>query len=373
MRFLIVTQVLHKYFGGRYYAYGPYVREMNLWLRYVDEVIIVAPLVNTRSFEPIDIAYNHTRINFLKIPQFDIISPKAILKTIIFLPKIVVSVFRGMRLADHIHLRCPGNVGLIGCIVQILFPHKRKTAKYAGNWDWNIRQPWSYRLQQRIIRNTLLTHKMTALVYGEWPDKTRNIKPFFTASYSENDKLPVSKKSINEVINLAFVGSLTKNKSPLTGIEVLKALTENGITATLTYCGEGQESIELTRKIKEYQLIDRAKLLGNVNSERVKEVLRETHFLIFISRSEGWPKAVSEAMWWGCLPITTPVSCVPQMLGNGERGDLVTGDFQQICNIIAGYRSDQPGYYKKSDNAMTWSREFTLEKFEEEIKMLILS
>jgi hypothetical protein len=45
---------------------------------------------------------------------------------------------------DHIHLRCPGNMGLIGCFIQMLFPSKTKTAKYAGNWVPNNLGPISY-------------------------------------------------------------------------------------------------------------------------------------------------------------------------------------------------------------------------------------
>ena len=371
MRFLIVTHVLHKSIGGRYYAYGPYVREMNLWLKYVDEVIIVAPLDNNRSPGPIDLSYDHGRISFLKIPQFDILSPKAILKTIIYFPEIVLPVFRGMRRADHIHLRCPGNVGLIGCFVQILFPHKKKTAKYASNWDWNSKQPWSYRLQQRILRNTFLTRNMTALVYGNWPDQTKNIKPFFTASYSEKDRTAVSKSPLNQGIKLAFIGTLTENKSPLRSLEVLKELSTKKINATLTFCGDGPQRELLIIKISEYGLEGQASLLGNVDGETVKKVLQEAHFLIFISRSEGWPKAVSEAMWWGCIPITTPVSCVPWMLDNGNRGELVTGEVNQITSLIESYISDQERFNNKSRSAMEWSREYTLERFEKEIKNLI--
>ncbi len=371
MTFLIVTHVLHKQFEGYFYAYGPYVREMNLWLKYVDEVIIVAPLDNNRSPGSIDLSYDHDRISFLKIPQFDILSLKAILKTIFSLPKIVIPVFKGMRSADHIHLRCPGNVGLIGCFVQILFPHKKKTAKYASNWDWNSKQPWSYRLQQRILRNTFLTRNMTALVYGNWPDQTKNIKPFFTASYSEKDRTAVSKSPLNQGIKLAFIGTLTENKSPLRSLEVLKELFAKKINATLTFCGDGPQRDLLEQKISEYGLHDKANLLGNVDAETVKKVLQNAHSLIFISRSEGWPKAVSEAMWWGCIPITTPVSCVPWMLDNGNRGELVAGEAGEIVSIIRHYFSDQAFYDFKSEKALEWAREYTLEKFESEIMNLI--
>jgi glycosyltransferase involved in cell wall biosynthesis len=91
-----------------------------------------------------------------------------------------------------------------------------------------------------------------------------------------------------------------------------------------------------------------------------------------MSRSEGWPKAVSEAMWWGCVPVTTPVSCVPWMLGNGSRGELVEHDVKKISRIIESYLSDQSRFDKKSKEAMEWSREYTLESFEKEIKKLVI-
>jgi hypothetical protein len=39
-----------------------------------------------------------------------------------------------MRVADHIHLRCPSNIGCwVACSNS--FPKTPKSAKYAGNWD----------------------------------------------------------------------------------------------------------------------------------------------------------------------------------------------------------------------------------------------
>jgi glycosyltransferase involved in cell wall biosynthesis len=371
MTFLIVTHVLHIESGNRYYAYGPYVKEMNIWIRHSDKVILIAPLDCHGEPQKIDLYYNNPSIEFIQIPQFDLLGLKSILRTLFLLPVVVKRISAGMRKADHIHLRCPGNVGLLGCIIQIFFPHKKKTAKYAGNWDWNSRQPLSYRLQQKILRSTFLSRNMTTLVYGDWPDKTKNIRPFFTASYSEKEKMPVNKISFKEIVNLAFVGGLYEYKSPLISLEVLKGLIDKGINATLTYCGDGPEREMLDKKAKDWNIKGNVFFLGNVDSEKVKNVLQSAHFLVFISKSEGWPKAVAEAMWWGCLPITTPVSCVPQMLDNGDRGDLVHNNAQQIVEIIERYLRKPEEYSAKSEKAMLWSREFTLERFESEIKKLI--
>lgn len=88
--------------------------------------------------------------------------------------------------ADYIHLRCPGNMGL-EALVQMLFPNKPKTAKYAGNWNPKSKQPWSYRLQKWILSYTFLTQNMQVLVYGEWSNQTKNSKLFFSDTYSEEE------------------------------------------------------------------------------------------------------------------------------------------------------------------------------------------
>lgn len=371
MTFLIVTNVLHKKSGDSVCAYGPYVREMNIWLKNFDKILITAPIDLKSEPNGNDLFYEHPDIIFIPIPQISMSGFRETLRTIYYLPLITFKIIKGMKVADHIHIRCPGNMGLLGTVIQIFFPGKAKTAKYAGNWDWSSKQPWSYRLQQIMLRSTLLTHNMKVLVYGDWPDKTRNILPFFTATYSLKDRLPVNKPDLTEGVNLAFIGGLYKYKNPATSLEVLKTLVGRGINARLTFCGDGPEKEMLEQTGKLYGLEERLKFTGNVNSERVKEVLCESHFLVFISRSEGWPKAVAEAMWWGCLPITTRVSCVPQMLGYGERGDLVDNNIQKITEIIKHYIQNPAEYLLKSSQAMEWSREYTVEKFESGIKQII--
>ena len=366
MRFLVITFAPLLKRGEQYFSYAPYVREMEIWLKYAEEIAFCCPTYYTGE-DLLVAPFSNRNFTIFSIPELaikDVFKPGKLLKTIKVL-------FAAMQWADHIHLRCPGNVGLIGCFVQILFPHKKKTAKYAGNWDWNNKQPWSYRLQQRILRDTFLTRNMTALVYGNWPDQTKNIKPFFTASYSEKDRTAVSKSPLNQGIKLAFIGTLTENKSPLRSLEVLKELSTKKINATLTFCGDGPQRELLISKIAEYGLEGQTSLLGNVDGETVKRVLQDAHFLIFISRSEGWPKAVAESMWWKCLPITTAVSCVPQMLGNGDRGNLVNENVKQISAVITGYISNQTLYHEKCEKAMAWSREFTLERFEDVVKKLL--
>ena len=61
MKFTIFTHVPHSKEDHLYYAYAPYVREMNVWGKSVDELAIVAPFFLDKK-TAIDSSYDHQRI-----------------------------------------------------------------------------------------------------------------------------------------------------------------------------------------------------------------------------------------------------------------------------------------------------------------------
>ena len=374
--FLIISHVLHKRNTlGEIGGYAPYIREMNIWLKYVEKVIIVAPVASI-EFDAIDIPYNHSNIEFRKVPAIDFTSVKNSLISICYLPFIMWKLTGAMRQANHIHLRCPGNMGLLGCFAQLFFPKKKKTAKYAGNWDWNSLQPASYRLQQKILQSELFTKNMTALVYGKWQPWTKNLKEFFTASYSAQmfEKPIIERSDFNQEIRFVFAGTLSEGKQPLLSAQTVKHLIETYPDRhfRLDFLGEGAEREKLQTFIDENNLQSNVFLHGSVHPETVVEYLQQAHFLLFISKSEGWPKAVAEAMCWGCVPVTTDVSCVGMMLDYGKRGKLVNPNVYAIADALNHYLCDENYYQQHSDAAQKWSRQYTLERFEEEIKKLLI-
>lgn len=369
MKFLVITHVIHKQVNDCFFAYGPYVKEMNLWIRYTDDVTIIAP-VGKEPPGPIDLPYGRTHLRVIKVDPVSFTTLGNSILSIARLPKIFLIILRQMRRAQHIHLRCPGNMGLIGCFAQIFFPKKIKTAKYAANWDPHCKQPFTYRIQQELIRNTFLTKNMTGLVYGVWPDHTINIKPFFTASYTSNHLKPLPARTLNNRIDLLFVGLLREGKNPMLSARVCQQLNESGIEANLHIYGEGIERRTLEKFAGENKIQNKIILHGNQPQFILQQAYQNCHFLIFLSRSEGWPKAVAEAMWWGCLPITSPVSCVPEMIGFGERGDIVHS-VDEVCERIRYYKNHSEIYRQKAKKAAEWAREYTIERFESEIRKII--
>jgi len=370
MRFLIISHVKHSLNDGQIYGYGPYVKEMNLWLKYVDEVRIVAPM-SIKAPDPIDLAYLHQNIRYDKVPAFNLIGIGSKITTLILLPYIFIRIVWAMIWVDHIHLRCPGNMGLLGAVAQIFFPWKIKTVKYAGNWDPKSSQPLTYRMQKWIISNPMLSRNIKVLVYGKWPDQSKNIVDFFTASYYENEKEDIVPRSLEKEIRLIFVGALSSGKRPMIAVQALHELIKKGLKTHLDLMGEGAEREAIQSYIEKNRLSEFVTLYGNKNSDFVKDKFKSAHFLILMSKSEGWPKVVAEAMFWGCIPITSNVSCVNYMIGEGSRGSLVEADSLSVANAIENYKENALVYEKESLEAMSWSRGFTLDSFEDAIKDLL--
>jgi len=367
--FLIITCVHHFEKDGSYYAYGPYVREMNLWIENKEKVTVLAPLIQSQQPGKIDLSYEQANLTFRAVPAYHIQSWPARIQAVWRVPLILWRMVGEMAKADHIHIRIPGNMGLLGMFVQILFPGKFKTIKYAGNWDAKSSQPLTYKIQRRIANAPFFTRNAKVLVYGNWPDSSSNVVPMFTASYKKEEIVAVAKAPLKEKVKLVFVGAIYAGKNPETGIYLSKLLKDRGIDFELTYCGDGVMREEMEVLARDFGLSDRVVFLGNVNSEKIKEVLKAAHFLIFISRTEGWPKAVAEAMFWGCVPFTSAVSCVPEMVGqNSERGVLLENDPEEIYMAMLPYLKDQDLFLQTSRRAMDWSREFTLERFQTEIE-----
>ena len=370
MKFAVITHVKHHFHDGKFYAYGPYVREMNLWFTHVDEVLLIAPS-NTETPSDINLTYKAKNLKNYRIPSLSITSFTETLRTIILIPGILFRIWNVMRKADHIHLRCPGTIGLLGCFVQILFPKKTKTAKYAGNWDPKSIQPLSYRLQKKILNNTFFTRNMQVLVYGEWEGMSKNIKPFFTATYRKNKIGIKVDKTFKSPFSFLFIGSLVAGKQPLYAIQLVENLLKKGIICRLDLYGDGILLASLKQYVNDNLLMDAIYFHGNKESGIVEKAYKKSQFLVLPSKSEGWPKVIAEAMFWGVIPIASSISCVPWMLNKGERGVLLKMILEEDIKQLEECLRNHVELNEMSQNAQSWSHNYTLDDFEFEIKKLL--
>jgi glycosyltransferase involved in cell wall biosynthesis len=370
MRFLIISDAPTLKKENKLFSYAPYVNEIRLWIKYFDDVVIVSP---TKYKKELLVESFNKDIKVSSIPSISLISVFDTIKSILVLPFIFFKLFINMSRADHIHLRNPGSIGLLACFVQIFFPFTPKTSKYAGNWDPNSKQPFSYRLQKWILSSTFLTRNCKVLVYGEWENQNKNIIPFFTASYKKEEIEIVERKNFSSMIKFMFVGAFSSGKQPFLSVKVIENLTLKGFKVQLNMYGEGTEYLKIKDYIKNKSLEKVVILHGNQPKNVVKEAYKTSHFLLFISKSEGWPKVVAEAMFWRCLPISSNVSCVNYMLGNKSRGSVLKANVKidDVVSEVFHYLENENVYQEKVLKAQNWSQNYTLDKFENELKKIL--
>ncbi|WP_299527065.1 glycosyltransferase [Winogradskyella sp.] len=368
----IFTLVEHKNKDGKFYGYGPYVKEINIWTRYFDKVIIVAPKSDDNVIEAIDLAYLHHNIEFKSIPHFNIKSITNLFKLGIKLPAIALKMISAMRKSNHLHFRSPSNVAAIASVLQIFFPSKKKTVKYAGNWDPKSRQPFGYRFQKWLFSNTSLSKNMKVLVYGEWQKQSHNVLPFFTASFNEVDKIDFLNKDYSSALKFIYLGALVEGKQPLLVIQIVEQLLKNHLEVELHMYGYGKLYQPLQDYITSKKLTSAIFLHGNKPFNDIKEEIKKAHFTILPSKSEGWPKALAEGMFFGVIPVATAVSCIPWMLDNGKRGILIASELNSaVAKIEEELKRGNSHLNSVAFKAQNWAQQFTLDSFEEGVRQVL--
>ena len=162
-----------------------------------------------------------------------------------------------------------------------------------------------------------------------------------------------------------------KGKNPLYAIQLVEELYKKRYKVSFELYGEGIERRKLEHYINSHNLGHIIKINGNQNHETITNAYKNSHFVILPSKSEGWPKAVAEGMFWGCIPIVTPVSCLPFMLSNEERGILLQINLEKDIHQLERVLTSETNFHCKRSNASNWSRKYTMNVFEEEIKKIL--
>ena len=370
MKLAIFTLVEHIEDQGKYFGYAPYVREMDLWNSHFDEVIVVAPLSKTKSFDAITIPYKHSKVKLVSVPVFNIKSITSILKLLVVIPSLCFKMVKVMRQADHLHFRSPSNIAAIAGVLQVFFPNKKKSMRYTGNWDPKAKQPIGYRFQKWLFSNTILTQNIRGLVYGNWQHTSKNINSFFAATFHENEKESFKERDYNSTLRFIFSGGLVSGKRPLFAIQVLEKLNLKGLKCHLDVFGNGLLKDEIELYCTKNSLNALITFHGNKEKSELKLALQNSHFVLLPSKSEGWPKALAEGMFFGCIPISTKISCVPWMLDKGKRGILIEAELDAAVNTIYNTitRKDLNAMSKA---AQVWSEDYTVEQQVLEISKIL--
>ena len=360
MRLLIVSHVIHYRHGGRLYAYGPYAREIDIWAELFPEVVIAAPCRNETA--PPD-CLRLERENILIDPQVEaggegLAAKVALLASV---PAMAWGLARAMRRADAIHVRCPGNLGLVGAVLAPLFSH-RLVAKYAAQWHGGDGIALSAKLQRAILRSSWWRGPVT--VYGSWPGYPRHIVPFFTSLLTREQinraRLSTLRERRGPGLEVLFTGRLSKAKNVDVLLEAVARVRREFDNVSATIIGEGPERAGLERLTGSLGIGSAVRFTGGLPFDRVLPHLEAADILVLASETEGWPKAIAEAMAFGLVAVGSSVGFVPQMLA-GRGFTVPPRDPDALAGVIRTVAASPDRLQDMRMRAAAWAQRYSLE------------
>jgi glycosyltransferase involved in cell wall biosynthesis len=140
-------------------------------------------------------------------------------------------------------------------------------------------------------------------------------------------------------LRVLSVGRLEPEKNPLLLADVLAALRAREPRWRLVVCGEGEMAEALARRLSERGVREHAELLGYVAmGEPLLDVYRQSHALLHVSWTEGFPQVIVEAFATGLPVVATAVGGVPAGVGDAAlliapgEADAAVRALTQICN-----------------------------------------
>lgn len=154
-----------------------------------------------------------------------------------------------------------------------------------------------------------------------------------TKYYDINELM--NRKEKNECIKILWVGRFIKMKHPEYMIKLAKKLIKDGINFKIEMVGSGKLIKKIERQIEKNKLNNYIKLIGAVQSDKVREFMEKSNiFACTSNKEERWGVVINEAMNSACAVIANKdIGAVPVLIENNKNGVIYNG-FNEFYNKI---------------------------------------
>ncbi len=307
------------------------------------------------------------------------------------------TLLRELRAADAVHAPIPGDVGTVGMLLAWLW-RKPLFVRHCGNWlrpTTVAEKFWRWFMERTAGgRNVMLATGGT-----EAPPSIRNAKVRWIFATSLN-QLELSaygcprrcpfrpsagvSSTLEKVcgrmtaggrpgeagkpLRLVIVARQESAKGAGIVIRALPLLAQRFPGVRLQIVGDGSAIPTFKQMAASLGVVERVEFTGKLNHEQVMKQLQAAHLFVFpTTSSDGFPKAVLEALASGLPVVATRVSVLPQLLGNGC-GVLIDDATPQAVTLGIEQALESSAHYEGMSNRATEAaRAYSLEAWRDSI------
>jgi glycosyltransferase involved in cell wall biosynthesis len=374
MELIILSALPHYLVRDRVVGIAPVSREIDYLADLFGEIRHVAFLYSQPAPANTQ-AYESGRVQLVPLEPSGGLGAAGKLSALRHAPSYLRALRSAMRHANLVHVRCPSSVGLDALLVLGAARRPpRSWIKYGGDWRPSGPEPLANRIQRMILRQG--SSNRVVCVNGAWPHQPSHVLIFLNPSFSLDEVrraiAATAGKQLENHVRLFFAGRLSPGKGAVRALRILSALVERGIDATLDIAGEGPEGALLRRLIAELGLSGRVCLHGWLTAPQMHLRYERAHFVLLPSRSEGWPKVLSEGMAFGAVPVAGAVSCIPEVFALARTGVACPPDeIDSFANAIGDLVREPARWaaYRRRGHASAFL--FTFEAYMDQVRRML--
>ena len=265
--------------------------------------------------------------------------------------------------------------GAVVCSLAVLLG-KPLIVRHCGNWfapRTAAERFWKWSMEKLAGGSNV----MLATGGAVDPPSRQNpaIRWIFATSLTQQelrDCLRRSKRRTPPTARLIIVCRQEKEKGTGTVIESLPQILKDFPDVSLDVVGDGTSLKEFKALAESLQLSERVKFHGKVNHQAVLKLLQQAELFCYpTTSSEGFPKAVLEALACRLPVITTRVSVLPQLIGTGCGVLIPQATPDALAAAVRDCLSDRLRYDAMSKQACETAQEYSLESWRDNIGELL--
>lgn len=326
-----------------------------LWNRYLtvfDKIIVVARVIHSDQ-PPLNstMLASNDRVLFIDVPYYVGLSQ--------YLKKkgAIEQVIKKEAIKGRAYIcRVPGTIG--GILSKYL---RKREIPYAVEvvgdpWDvfakGSIRHPLrpfirinSYLSLKKIVNGASTSLYVTKdTLQKRYSPRSGTLTFVASNVILEDAKINLTAKVFNRteksIVNIISVGSLAQMyKSPDVVLKAILLLKKSGIQCSLTWLGDGIYRDDMVKFAETLGVSDLVNFVGSVTSNEVRIWLNKSDLFLLVSRTEGLPRAVIEAMGAGLPCIGTRVGGIPELLD--DEALVQAGNEKELADKIEKFYNNE--------------------------------